>query len=337
MLAENLLERGLIPDALVRFAIRGLLRERLKLELRSERGALLEAMRSSEIAVSTDAANSQHYEVPAEFFAKVLGPRMKYSCALFEAPDDTLAEAEERMLRLTCERAALADGQRVLELGCGWGSLTLWIAERFPRSRVLGVSNSASQREFILARAAERGLGNVEVVTCDMNHFDPGRTFDRVVSVEMFEHMRNLELLLSRIARWLEPEGRLFVHIFTHRKHAYLFEDRDRTDWMARHFFTGGMMPSHSLLGGVASGFAIEQDWVVPGEHYSRTSEHWLSNMDRSEREIRRIFARTYGSGAESLWWNRWRVFFMACAELWGFRGGTEWQVSHYLLRKTVP
>ena len=334
MIIDKLLEKNLIPDALIRFEIRRLLKKRLKELKHSDQSAFVRGLKNSPIALSVDAANQQHYEVPAAFFEKALGARMKYSCAFYEAPADTLNQAEERMLALTCERAELQDGQEILELGCGWGSLTLWMAEKFPNSKILGVSNSASQRELILKQAKARGLANIEIMTQDMNYFSPVRTFDRVVSIEMFEHMRNVPRLFEKISKWLKDEGKLFVHIFSHREFSYLFEDRDQSDWMARFFFTGGMMPSHHLYAQFKQNLKIEKEWMVPGFHYSKTSEHWLENMDRNESFIREVFKTTYGTQSADLWWARWRIFFMACAELWGWKESPEWQVSHYLFVK---
>jgi cyclopropane-fatty-acyl-phospholipid synthase len=336
--ALALAERGLVPLPLVRHGIRRLLDERLSEERarHAQRGERLaewaEEMRSSPIALVPDKANEQHYELPPAFFELVLGPRLKYSSAYYSHASRTLAHAEEEMLALTTMRAELSDGQEILELGCGWGSLTLWMAERFPRSRILAVSNSAPQREFVLARARERGLGNVAVVTCDMNRFESERRFDRIVSVEMFEHMRNWEALLARAAGWLRPEGRLFLHVFAHQRFAYPFEVRDASDWMSAHFFSGGMMPSADLVEHLRSPFELEQRWLVPGTHYARTSEDWLANLERGRPEALRILAGVYGSDAPR-WYQRWRLFFLACAELFAYAEGSEWLVVHQRLR----
>jgi cyclopropane-fatty-acyl-phospholipid synthase len=296
----------------------------------------VEEMRRSPIALHADSANAQHYEVPAAFFERVLGPRLKYSSAYYPDGCKSLGEAEDAMLRLTCERAQLAYGQDILELGCGWGSLTLWMAAQFPTSRITGVSNSASQRAFIEGRAAQRALKNVRILTADMNTFAVDAQYDRVVSVEMFEHMRNWEALLARIAGWLTSDGKMFLHIFTHSQFAYPFEVRSPGDWMAQHFFTGGMMPSDDLLTHFDQHMRIADHWRVDGTHYQKTSEAWLANMDREEARLLPLLAETYGRGEAKRWWTRWRIFFIACAELWGYGGGSEWIVSHYLLNRSA-
>lgn len=335
------MERGRLPDAVVRWGIRRLCRERLAQRDHGSpernQAALEEfvtACRASEVAPIPDKANQQHYEVPAEFFALVLGPHRKYSCCYWPPEVRTLEEAEAAALTQTCDHAELEDGLEILELGCGWGSLSLWMAERYPSASITAVSNSHSQRNAIEADAESRGLSNLTVITADMNTFDaPGR-YDRVVSVEMFEHMRNHEELLKRISGWLRPEGKLFVHIFCHRQFAYPFESEGEADWMSEHFFTGGMMPSTNLFQHYGEDLAVEQKWDWNGRHYMQTCNAWLENFDRHRQRIRVILSTTYGERDVDRWMQRWRVFFMACAELFGLDGGDEWFVSHYRFRQ---
>ena len=339
-----LAERGLLPDRLLRLGIRQFLGERL-VEVSADRAEdiaarqnlFVEAMGRSVIAPATEMANQQHYDVPADFYAHVLGSRLKYSCCYWPTEDATLDDAEVAALRLTCERARIADGMTILDVGCGWGSLSLWMAEHYPASTILAVSNSASQRAFVEGEMARRGIRNVTVVTADMNHFDPGRRFDRIVSLEMFEHMRNYRELFGRVARWLAPGGLFFLHIFCHREAAYLFESKDPNDWMSRHFFTGGMMPSDDLPLRFQDDVRLVERWRWDGRHYQRTAEAWLARMDQGKGAILPILARTYGEADAQMWWGRWRMFFMACAEMFAFNRGQEWWVSHYLFESRGP
>lgn len=317
-----------LPEPVLRWGMRRLLAQRLRQESRRARSIDAE-LSQGPIALVPDAANRQHYEVPAAFFEQVLGANMKYSGAYWPEGVTTLDEAEAAMLELACSRAQLADGQRILELGCGWGSLSLWMARRYPNSRILAVSNSASQREFIESKKP----ANLDVITADVNTHTLDARFDRVVSVEMFEHMHNWRELVHRITGWLDPGGKLFVHVFCHRRYAYPFETDGASNWLGRYFFTGGLMPSLDLLPRFQGSLVVEKTWEVGGEHYARTAEAWARNLAAHELLVRPVLATTYGPDGE-LWFHRWRVFFLACAELFGYRGGTEWLVGHYRLRK---
>lgn len=331
-------ERLPLPDAALRFGVGRLVGHTSR---RLARGGIAdrdfaEAMERWPIAVHVEEANEQHYELPPAFFELVLGPRRKYSCCLYHTAATTLAQAEIAALEETCAHARLEDGQSVLELGCGWGSLSLFMAERHPASRIVSVSNSTPQRLHIEAEIARRGLRNLAVVTADMNAFASGRSFDRIVSVEMFEHMSNWRALFRRARSWIEPHGCMFIHVFSHRGSAYRFDHADKADWIARHFFTGGVMPSHDLVRQFGETFAVERDWRWSGQHYERTALDWLRNFDANRAAIGSIFEQTYGEGA-ALWMRRWRLFFLATAGLFGHAGGGEWGVSHYLLRPAAP
>ncbi|MBV8657604.1 MAG: class I SAM-dependent methyltransferase [Burkholderiales bacterium] len=343
-----LAERGWIPDILVRAGIRLLLKRRLQ-EIhadRSDDGAdltadFVEHMRQSPIAPVPEQANAQHYEVPSRFFELCLGPRRKYSSCYWPDGNKTLDEAEEGALALTAQHADLADGQDILELGCGWGSLTLWMAERYPGSRIVAVSNSQSQREYIEQLARQRKLNNVRVITCDMNVFQPSAFglyghFDRIVSVEMFEHMRNYDALYDRVHDWLKPGGKFFKHIFVHRQVPYVFETTGEDDWMGQYFFTGGIMPSDDLPLHFQAHLKLIRRWRWDGRHYAKTLNAWLARMDAHREEANEIIAEAYGVRQARVWRNRWRIFYMACAELFGFNNGQEWWVSHYLFQRPL-
>lgn len=337
----DLAEQGFLPDWLIRIGIRRLLARRLKavdcedVSLHRKRVQnFAEDLQRAQLAIHTNLANEQHYEVPSEFFRRVLGPRLKYSCCSFPHSGTSLRDAEENMLRLTCRRAELVDGMSVLDLGCGWGSLTLWIAEMYPHCQITACSNSHGQRRFIERQCRERGLDNVRAVTSDIADFRPAARFDRIVSIEMFEHMRNLSLLMERIAGWLVDDGKLFVHIFCHRQHPYLFDDKGPTNWMGRHFFTGGMMPSDDLLLYFQHHMLLEKHWRVNGCHYARTCDQWLNNLDRHRDSLLSLFLRDLDSRRARIILQRWRMFFMACAELFRYKSGNEWFVSHYLFEQ---
>ncbi|MBM3994996.1 MAG: class I SAM-dependent methyltransferase [Planctomycetes bacterium] len=327
----DIVERGFVPDWLVRIGIRRMLKQRLLDAGNSSAPEFAAWLRQQPVAIAAELANSQHYEVPVEFFRAILGPRLKYSCCLFADGLRSLAQAEEAMLDLTCQRAEIADGMDILELGCGWGSLSLWIAERYPNCRVLAVSNSRSQKEHIEASCCEKHVCNIEVVTANVADFSASRHYDRVISVEMFEHMRNYERLLERVADWLVPGGKLFVHIFCNRDFAYSFEIDGDGDWMARHFFTGGIMPSFDLFDQFDRHVEVHRRWFMDGHHYARTCEAWLLNLDSQQANLTNLFSNGIGATAVSVALQRWRIFLMACAELFAFGDGKQWGVGHYL------
>lgn len=338
---DKLLENDKVPDILIRRGIRQLLKQRLRDENKGSVEAqqahfmkLVRELEESPIAVNTSEANEQHYEVPTQFYQYCLGSHLKYSSGYWRPGVTDIDTSERDMLEITCERAQLENGQQVLELGCGWGSLSLFMAARFPKSRFTVVSNSRTQKIYIDDQAKQRNISNLTVITCDINQFTIDQQFDRIVSVEMFEHMRNYRQLLTKVAGFLKPDGKLFVHIFTHKNYAYKFEVIDETDWMSKYFFTGGIMPSDHLLLYFNEHLKIREHWRVNGTHYQKTSEAWLVNMDRHKKEIMLLFEETYGKENATKWWVYWRIFYMACAELWGYNNGNEWMVSHYLFEK---
>lgn len=333
----NLAERGLVPDFLLRAGIRRLCEERLVSMQQSEsiEAYVQKLLAHNSAAVETKAANEQHYEVPPDFFKRIMGRYLKYSSCFWDENTQSLDEAEKKALEITMQRAEIQDGMKILELGCGWGSLTLSMAEKFPNAKIVAVSNSAPQRKYILSQAEQRGFKNIEILTVDLANADSlgegYNNFDRVVSVEMFEHFRNYEVLLKRISTWLKPSGKLFVHIFTHAQTPYFFETDGDDNWMGKYFFTGGQMPSHQLLGHFQKNLKLEKDWVWNGQHYQKTSEAWLVNCDKNKNEILEIFKNVYGHKESGLMFHRWRIFFLAVAELFGYQQGQQWAVSHYL------
>ena len=337
----NLAEKGFLPDLLIRLGIKRLCGQRLSevntlgLEaLENSHQQWIDLLTESPVAIVPEKANEQHYEVPPKFFELVLGANLKYSSGYWSKEVFSLDESELEMLKITCERAGLVDGQDILELGCGWGSLTCFMAQKFPNSKITAVSNSKDQRNFIQQKNDKLNLQNIKVVTADMNDFSTDEKFDRVISIEMFEHMRNYDELLKRIDGWLKQNGKLFVHIFSHKEVAYPFEDKGDGDWMAREFFSGGQMPSHRLLMSFPDRMKIEKDWRVSGTHYEKTSLAWLHKMDTNKIEVLELFKTTYGEKDASAWFQRWRIFFMSCEVLFGFNEGSEWGVSHYLFEK---
>lgn len=335
--AIKLAENGYLPEWLMRLGMRRLLKKRLNQESNggeARQKAALQAFLESPVAINTDEANEQHYALPPEFMEIALGSRLKYSSGYWPEEVDTLDNAEVAALELVAERAQLSDGMKILELGCGWGSFSLWAAERYPNATIVSVSNSALQREYIEKKAVKLGLGNLRVITADINVFSIDETFDRIVTIEMLEHVRNHANVFEKVSNWLKPDGRLFIHVFSHRQFAYPFEVDGNKDWMARYFFTGGIMPSHDLFSKYDQHLKIERDWQLSGVHYQKTLDAWLHKMEVAKSKVLEIFKETYGADQATVWFHRWRIFFMACSELFGFENGTEWGVSHYVFRK---
>ena len=337
----KLAEKGLLPDVFIRLGISRLCGQRLSeakvlstQAMEEKHQHWINILKESPVALVPEKANEQHYEVPPRLFELVLGSNLKYSAGYWPQGTSSLDDSEVEMLKLSSKRASLSDGQEVLELGCGWGSLTFHIAQNFPNSKITAVSNSNDQRQFIEKKCEKLKIKNIKVITADMNDFSIDKEFDRVVSIEMFEHMRNYDELLKRVSGWLKKDGKLFVHIFSHKKIAYPFEDEGEGDWIAREFFSGGQMPSHKLLTCFSSRMKIEKDWRIEGTHYEKTSLAWLNKMDKNKAEVLTLFEKTYGKNEASIWFQRWRIFFMSCEVLFGFNQGSEWGVSHYLFVK---
>ena len=340
----KLSEKQLIPDFAIRYGIRALLKKRINslLSTNPEENIqnkidFIQKMNSSKIALVPELANKQHYEIPAEFYKFCLGRHRKYSSCYWEENTKNLDEAELISLKLTSEHAELANGQNILELGCGWGSLTLWMAKEYPKSKITAVSNSSSQKAYILEQAKKRKLKNISIITEDMNKFNPKPKYDRVVSVEMIEHMRNHSQLFKKINNWLKPEGLFFMHIFVHKSQPYLFEVEESDDWMSQYFFSGGMMPSEDLPLFFQEDLKIINQWSWSGVHYEMTANAWLKNIDLNKKKVMPVLKDIYGKNDSKKWFQRWRIFFMSCAELWGYENGKEWKVVHYLFKKCPP
>ena len=337
----KLSEKKLIPDFAIRYGIRTLLKKRIDSLLSTnpeeniqDKIQFIKKMNLSSIAVVPELANEQHYEIPPEFYNCCLGRYKKYSSCYWSDKTKNLDEAELLSLKHTAKHAKLTNGHNILELGCGWGSLTLWMAKQYPKSKITAVSNSSSQRLHILGQAKKRKLKNISVITEDMNTFNPKVRYDRVVSVEMIEHMRNHKKLFKKIASWLKPDGLFFMHIFVHKSQPYLFEVEESDDWMSQYFFSGGMMPSEDLPLFFQDDLKIIDQWSWSGVHYEMTANAWLKNIDTNKNKVMKVLSNIYGEDDSKKWFQRWRIFFMSCAELWGYKDGSEWKVVHYLFKK---
>lgn len=343
MRLEQLIQSGLIPEFILRLGMRYLLAQKLRLEnigteedKQNRLMAFIEELKTMPIAVETQSANEQHYEVPSTFYDLALGSYKKYSSGYWTQTTTSLDDAEKNMLELTAHRAGIQPGQAILDLGCGWGSFSLWAAKEYPTCQITALSNSSSQREFIESECAKRGLKNLSVITGNIVNIELSQKFDRIISVEMFEHMKNYQHLFKKVSEWLKPDAKLFIHIFTHRRFAYHYLDEGEHDWLTRYFFAGGTMPSNDLFHYFQDDLRLENQWLVDGTHYQKTAEAWLRNMGTHRSAILDIFKATYGPKQANIWYQRWRLFFMACAELWGYQNGSEWMVSHYLFTKSL-
>lgn len=333
------ISRGLIPDSLLRRGVRNQGRQRLQMmkntDLKQEYLTFLKQASSGKIAVHTDDANNQHYEVDSEFFQYCLGKNLKYSSCYWNDDTSSLDEAEDIMLDLYCKRAKIEDGMTILDVGCGWGSLSLYLAQKYPKSKITGVSNSNSQRKFIEKLGYERNLHNLNIVTKDINSFDTNKKFDRIISIEMFEHTKNSKILMDSINKWLSPDGLFFMHVFAHKYNPYYFDTEQKNAWMAKYFFTGGMMPNHDLFRDLESDLNYQKSWMLSGTHYEKTSNAWLDKMDSNKTKILELFRRNNSNSVAKKKFYFWRLFFIACAEIFGYNGGSEWIISHHLFKKS--
>ena len=329
----------MVPDYLLRRGVRNQGKQRLQMmkntNLKQEYLTFLKEASSGEIAIHTDDANNQHYEVDSEFFQYCLGKNLKYSSCYWNDDTSSLDEAEEIMLDLYCKRAKIKDGMTVLDVGCGWGSLSLYLAQKYPKSKITGVSNSNSQRKFIEEVAYERGLQNLKIITKDINSFNADEKFDRVISIEMFEHTKNSKKLMNSINKWLNSDGLFFMHVFAHKDNPYYFDTNQKNAWMAKYFFTGGMMPNHNLFKDLNSDLNYQKSWMLSGTHYEKTSNAWLEKMDLNKRKILELFKKKNSNSMAKKKFHFWRLFFIACAEIFGYDGGSEWVVSHHLFKKS--
>ena len=336
---NTLLSRGLIPDFLLRRGVRSQGKQRLAMmvkgNLSNDYEKFLKEASSGEIAVHTDDANNQHYEVDSEFFQYCLGKNLKYSSCYWDENTSSLDQAEDNMLELYCKRADVKDGMDILDIGCGWGSLSLFLANKYPNANITGISNSSSQKLFIDKEASKRNLRNLKIITSDINDFKSSKKFDRIISIEMFEHTKNSKKLLDSIDSWLNPKGCFFMHDFAHKNNPYYFDKDQNNAWMAKYFFTGGMMPNHNLFRDLESNLNYQKSWMLSGTHYEKTSNAWLNKMDHNREKILTLFKENSDIKTAKRNFHFWRLFFIACAEIFGYANGSEWCVSHHLFNKS--